>query len=152
MRHQKKGYKLGRNHHQRQALFKSLLKAIFKHGQIKTTYAKAKAVRPLIEKVANKAQRANLADRRFIFRYVQDRVMVGQIVKSAQATFGKQTSNFTKIVKLTRRQGDDALIVRLSFVKDLVKAEPKPASEKTKKETKPKKPVKKTTKKVKSKK
>lgn len=139
MRHQKTGRKLGRNHHQRQALFKSLLKAICRHGQIETTQAKAKSVQPLVEKIAHRAQRGNLADRRFLYRYFQNRNQVNDTVATIQATFPKTTSNFTKMVKLLRRQGDDSLIVRFSFVKPLVKLElKKPKTDKkTKKEVKP---------------
>ncbi len=146
MRHQKYGRKLGRNHHQRQALFKSLLKAICQHGQIETTQAKAKSVQPLVEKIVHHAQRGNLADRHLLYRYFQNRHLVNDTIAIIQATFPKQTSNFTKMVKISRRQGDDSLITRFSFVKPLVKPELKAVEtvKKNKKETTKivKKPVK----------
>lgn len=117
MRHRKKGRKLGRNHHQRQALLKSLAKAVFTHGQIKTTLAKARAVLPLVEKMATKAKAGDLAARRFLFKYFQDQHRVNLVVAAIQKAFPDSTSNFTKTVKLRRRLGDDALIVRFGFQK-----------------------------------
>lgn len=119
MRHRKFGRKLGRNHHHRQALFKNLSRALFTHGQIKTTQAKAKAVRPLVEKICTLALRNNINSRRAIFAYLQDRKLVARLSQVLCQTFTSQKTNFTKITPLKYRQGDNALLVRLSFTKPI---------------------------------
>jgi len=139
MRHRQFGYKLNRNHHQRQALLRGQLRHIFTYGYIQTTEAKAKAVTPLIEKVVARAKRDDLSSRRFLYRYFQDRNWVNRIVEAVAAAFSETAANFTQVKRIKRRQGDDALIVRLSFTKPLK------LSKEEEKEEKPKKAVKKTT-------
>ena len=101
--------------------------------------AKAKAVTPLSEKVVARAKRDDLSSRRFLYRYFQDRNWVNRIVEAVAAAFSETAANFTQVKRIKRRQGDDALIVRLSFTKPLK------LSKEEEKEEKPKKAVKKTT-------
>ncbi len=127
MLHRISGKKLGRTRNQRQALFKGLSRAIFTYGSIETTEAKAKASISMIEKLANTAVRGDLNAKRELFAAFQDRRFVNSVVAQMQQVFGDQKSNFTVIKRVKRRQGDDALIVKLSFVKpyalDLTKKE-----------------------------
>jgi large subunit ribosomal protein L17 len=127
MLHRISGKKLGRTRNQRQALFKGLSRAIFTYGSIETTEAKAKASIPMIEKLANTAVVGDLNAKRELFATFQDRRFVNSVVAQMQQVFGDQKSNFTVIKRVKRRQGDDALIVKLSFVKpyalDLTKKE-----------------------------
>jgi len=127
MLHRISGKKLGRTRNQRQALFKGLSRAIFTYGSIETTEAKAKASIPMIEKLANTAVVGDLNAKRELFAAFQDRRFVNSVVAQMQQVFGDQKSNFTVIKRVKRRQGDDALIVKLSFVKpyalDLTKKE-----------------------------
>jgi len=115
MRHRISGKQLGRTRHQRQALFRSLARAMFIHGSICTTKAKAQAVIPLIEKICRLCQKGDLSSRRRIFVVFQDRKFVNRIVKAISISFADRQSNFTKITHVKRRQGDDALIVKLEF-------------------------------------
>jgi large subunit ribosomal protein L17 len=155
MKHRIFGKKLGRNHNERQALFKSLTKAMFISGSINTTEAKAKSVVSTIESLSNHIiSKPELMAKRELFKTLQDQTWVNNVFKTFKEVFGDQTSNFTQITRLKRRFGDDALIVRLSFVKPIKfeqkKAEVKKEVKKTvKKETKKvvKKPVKKIIKK-----
>jgi large subunit ribosomal protein L17 len=118
MNHRKFGIKLGRNRREREALFKSLTKSVFTYGAIETTQAKAKSVISIIEKLANWMMTKDIIiAQRELSKYIQDKKLVSQIYKSCQAAFGDQTSNFTKMWKVKIRQGDDALIVKLAFVK-----------------------------------
>ncbi|RLC35490.1 hypothetical protein DRH14_00835 [Candidatus Shapirobacteria bacterium] len=119
MRHRKFGKKLGRNHHQRQALFKTLLRFVLTYGSIQTTQAKAKAVLPLLEKLMSKISRPSLINRRALYAYLQDRKWVKRVEDTIQKNFPNQHSNFFTTSKIKRRKGDDALIVKLSFVKDI---------------------------------
>lgn len=115
MNHRIAGKQLGRNHHERQALIRSLVKSMFIHGSLQTTFAKVKSVRSTIEKLCTVARQSDLVATRTFFRYFQDRRYSLAVVKSIRQSFAAQTSNFTKVTKLSRRLGDQAVIVRLSF-------------------------------------
>lgn len=118
MNHRKFGKKLGRNTKERQALFKSLAKSIFTYGVIETTQTKAKAVIPTIEKLASIIMTKDiLISQRELSRYFQDRNLVKNIYSTFKSVFGDQTSNFTKFWNVKFRQGDNALIVKLAFIK-----------------------------------
>ena len=113
MRHRVYGKKLGRDRNQRQALFRSQLKEVFTHGFIKTTDTKVKAITPLVERVCTLAKKNTLAARRRIFRSFQDIKLVNSVVTQINELYPDITSNFTRVSKIKRRQGDDALIVKL---------------------------------------
>ncbi len=118
MKHRIFGKKLGRNHNERQALFRSLTRSMFTHGSIETTDAKAKAVIPLVERLASTiVSKPELTARREMFRHLQDQTWVNNVVTTFKSTFGDQKSNFTKVTKIKYRYGDNALVVKLSFVK-----------------------------------
>lgn len=120
MKHRIFGKKLGRNTRERKALFNSLTRAIFTHGYFQTTEAKAKSVVRTIEHLSNIIMtKSDLDSRRELFRYLQDRNWVNNVVETMKATFEGQTSNFTKRIKIKRRYGDDALVVKMSFVKPI---------------------------------
>ncbi|MDD3998962.1 MAG: bL17 family ribosomal protein [Candidatus Shapirobacteria bacterium] len=139
MRHRISGYHLGRTTNQRKNLYRSQLRSLFTHGYIKTTVTKAKSIAPLAEKIALSAVKADLNSRRYIFTFFQDRNVVNNIVNAFTTTFSGQTQNFTQMNNVKFRQGDNALIVRLSFVKEvkcispvISKADKKIASDKIK--------------------
>lgn len=118
MNHRIFGKKLSRNHHERQALLRSLTRNIFTHGGIETTEAKAKAVIPLIERLSSTIMsKPELTAKRELFRHLQDQTWVNTVVSSFKSVFEGQTSNFTKVIKIKRRMGDDSLIVKLAFIK-----------------------------------
>ncbi len=124
MRHRLKGKKMGRNHHQRKALFLGLVRAMFTHGSIKTTVTKAKAVLPLVEKITNKAKKGDLISKRFLYRYLQDQSWVNRVSETIQKEFADQNGNYTKITPLFKRKGDRAIVVRFEFTKPLDLAVP----------------------------
>jgi len=119
MRHRISGYHLGRTTNQRKNLYRSQLRSLFTHGYIKTTVTKAKSIAPLAEKIALSAVKADLNSRRYIFTFFQDRNVVNRIVTAFSTTFPGQTQNFTQLKNVKYRQGDNALIVRLSFIKEV---------------------------------
>ncbi len=100
MRHKVYGRKLGRSKDERSALFKNLLKSLILHGSIKTTEAKAKAIKGLVDKEINQAKKEN--DRKFI----------------PISRLKSRTSGYTSLVKLGLRQGDGAMMVRLNLLMD----------------------------------
>lgn len=134
MRHRVSGRQLGRNINERQALYRTQLRSLFTYGFIKTTSAKAKSLLPLAEKMAASAVKADLNSRRFLFSYFQDSNLVNRIVTAFSTTFAGQTQNFTKMQNVKFRQGDNALVVKLSFIKEVNALAPK--KEKVKKEVK----------------
>lgn len=136
MKHRIFGKRLGRTHNQRKGLLRSQTKSIFIYGSIQTTNAKAKAVRSLIEKISTKIiTKDELTAKRELFKILQDQTWVNNVFKEFKKVFADQSSNFTKIQKVKYRYGDNALIVKLSFVKPikfLVKKELEKIEEKSK--------------------
>ena len=133
MKHRIFGKKLGRNHNERKALFNSQTRSMFIHGAIQTTEAKAKALVSTIESLSNTIiTKPELIAKRQLFRYLQDQTWVNNVVSKFKETFGQQSSNFTQITRVRHRFGDDALIVKLSFVKPVKfeKSKPKKVEEK----------------------
>ena len=124
-----------------------MVRGIFTYGNIETTEAKAKTALRVIENLALSATKADLNSRRKLFRYLQDQTWVNRVAEKMSSEFSGQTSNFIKITRIKRRLGDDALIVKLSFIKPISFLEEKKV--KVKKE-KPKKTVKAPTKTVKT--
>ncbi|MEI8067469.1 MAG: 50S ribosomal protein L17 [Candidatus Shapirobacteria bacterium] len=134
MKHRIFGKKLGRNHNERKALFTSMTRSMFTHGSIKTTEAKAKAVVSLVERLSNVIiTKSELTAKRELFRYLQDQTWVNNVCATFKATFGEQSSNFTRIKRIKYRYGDNALVVSLSFVKEIKFETKKPKVEKEEK-------------------
>lgn len=153
MHHRIFGRKLGRTHHQRQALFRQQIFSIFTLGKITTTEAKAKSIQPLVEKISHQLITLPLLDSsRLLATYIQDRRLVKHSLACFQKTFSGQSSNFTKLTRLYHRQGDDALMVSFEFVKPVDFSFPKTEEKKTPAKTSKtaKKTVAKTVKKVKT--
>lgn len=149
MRHNYFGKKLSRTKNERRRLFMILIKDLFRHGQIKTTLAKAKAVSPLAEKLITKAKKGAVS-LRSIEKVIGDRKSANEIISEAQTRFKERTSGFTRIIKLGSRLGDASEQVLLSFTDAKVITEvvlPEKITEVKSKKTKIiKKPVKKSTK------
>lgn len=116
MRHRKKGRKLNRNIKQRQALFKDLIKGLILNEQIKTTEAKAKTIKRLIDKLMTKAKKGSLSQRRQVLAFLTDKKAVHKLFDVLAPRTKKRTSGFTRLVRLQRRRGDNTLMARVEFV------------------------------------
>lgn len=116
MKHRVAGKKLSRDLKQRKALFKNLINALIIHGAIKTTESKAKAVRRLAEKLITKGKEGTLHARRLIGAFLQNKEVVSKIIDELGPVFKKRPGGFTRIVRLGRRRGDKAMMVRLELV------------------------------------
>lgn len=116
MRHKVLGKKLSLNHDQRKALFKNLINSLILHGQIRTTEAKAKGVRRLVEKLITKGKEQTLHSRRLIAAFLQNKRAVNRIVDELAPLFRKRAGGYTRIVRLKERRGDNAPIVKLELV------------------------------------
>lgn len=129
MRHRVSGRKFSLDHNKRKTLFKNLINSLVVSGQIKTTEAKAKSIRRLVEKLITKGRQQTLHSRRLIAAFLQNQKAVNKIVDELGPLFKKRPGGFTRIVHLGNRKGDAAPLVRLELVE---KPAPKPVAKKEK--------------------
>ena len=108
--------KLGKNSGARKALFKSLLAALFTHGRIETTEARAKELRKFAEKVITLAKRGDLAARRLAIQAVANVEVVHKIFEEIPEKYNDRTGGYTRILKLGPRRGDAAPMVLMELV------------------------------------
>jgi large subunit ribosomal protein L17 len=116
MRHGRANYKLGRVTAHRWALFRNLLVALFRHERIRTTEAKAKAVRGLAEQMVTLAKRESLHARRQVLAMVPDTEVVKKLFDTIAARFADRHGGYTRILKAGTRPGDRAPMVLLELV------------------------------------
>ncbi len=116
MRHQRSGKKLGRDSAHRKALYANLASSLIEHGRIKTTEAKAKAVRPIAEKMITLGRRGDLAARRQALAYLRSQEIVHMLFAEVGPRFAERNGGYSRIVKLGPRAGDGAEMAYLEFV------------------------------------
>jgi large subunit ribosomal protein L17 len=116
MRHKVAGRKLGRDTAHRKALFRNLVTELFRHEQIRTTEAKAKAVRPQAERLITLAKRGDLHSRRMAARDVQDPEVLQILFDEIAGRYEDREGGYTRIYKLGPRQGDAAPMALISLV------------------------------------
>jgi large subunit ribosomal protein L17 len=116
MRHRRAGKKLGRDSAHRRALYSNLAGALIEHGRIKTTVAKAKAVKPLAEQMITLGKRGDLHARRLALAELRSQDVVHQLFAEVAPRFAGRPGGYTRIVKLGPRQGDAAEMVYLELV------------------------------------
>src|SRR6476660_1983462 len=122
MRHKKSGYKLKRNISARRALFKGLVTSVIEEERIITTVAKAKAVRPLVEKMITLAKRDTLHTLRQAAAFLDTPGAVKKLFDKLGTRFGQRTGGYTRVVRLGFRKGDGAEQAMLELVgSELVK-------------------------------
>ncbi len=116
MRHARAGKKLGRDASHRKALYANLACALIEHGRIRTTEAKAKAVKPVAEKMITLGRRGDLSARRQAAAYLRSRDVVHKLFAEVAPRFADRPGGYSRIVKLGPRQGDAAEMVYLELV------------------------------------
>lgn len=117
MRHNKKGRKLGTDWSHTKAMKRSLVTALFLNDRIKTVEARAKEIRPDVDKVITWAKRGDLHSRRLAIAYLNDKELVREIFeKVAQGMFQDRPGGYTRIMKLGPRKGDNAPMVIMELV------------------------------------
>lgn len=116
MRHRQAGSKLGRNIHQRQALFKQQAGALILNESIKTTLAKAKLLVRLMDKLITRAKKGTLASRRQLLAFLTQKQAVHKLVDDIAQRNKTRTSGFAKLIRLGARRGDNAMIARVELV------------------------------------
>jgi large subunit ribosomal protein L17 len=116
MRHARSGWKLGRDSAHRKALYSNLAGALIEHGRIKTTQAKAKAVKPFAEQMITLGKRGDLAARRKALAELRSPEVVSHLFAEIAPRFAERPGGYTRIIKLGQRQGDAAEMVYLELV------------------------------------
>ena len=114
MKHRVYGSKLGRNKNQRTALFKNLVQSLILHSSIKTTESKARAIKGLIDKIITQAK--NPDTRRLLQTFIVSKEIRDKLIKEIVPLFKSRNSGYTSIVKMGQRQGDGAMMVKISLL------------------------------------
>ncbi len=116
MRHHRAGKKLGRDSAHRKALYANLAGALIEHGRIKTTEAKAKAVKPIAEQMITLGRRGDLHARRQAVAYLRSKDVVHKLFADVGPRFKDRPGGYSRIVKIGPRAGDAAEMVYLELV------------------------------------
>src|ERR1700730_9247017 len=140
MRHQKKTVRLGRKAEHRKALLANQVCSLIEHQRIKTTLAKAKAVRPLAERMVTLGKNGSIHARRTAFAALRQKNAVKKLFDDIAPRSAERNGGYTRIVKLGQRKSDSARMAFIEWVDMAEVVEQKPAEEKKakKKETEPK--------------
>jgi large subunit ribosomal protein L17 len=116
MRHQKKTVKLGRTAEHRKALLANQVCSLIEHQRIKTTLAKAKAVRPLAEKMVTLGKKGSLHARRTALAVLRQKGAVKKLFDDIAPRSADRKGGYTRIVKLGARKSDSAPIAFIEWV------------------------------------
>ena len=116
MRHRKAGRQLRRTSEQRLALLRNLAISLIEEEAIVTTEAKAKELRPFVERLITKAKSGTLHDRRLAMRHVQKRAAADKLFRDIGPRFAKRRGGYTRILKTGHRKGDGADMARIELI------------------------------------
>ncbi|MBE9542273.1 MAG: 50S ribosomal protein L17 [Proteobacteria bacterium] len=138
MRHRKAGKKLGRDSGHRRAVLRNLVTSLFQHEEISTTHAKAKALRPIAERMITLAKRGDLHARRQALSYIMDKSVAHKLFDQIKDRLLEHQGGYTRILKTGRRSGDNA---PLAIIQLLLAHEEKKPGKTTKKSVKGEKKI-----------
>ncbi len=116
MRHRKKGKKLNLSKDRREALLKNLATSVILYEKVKTTEAKAKAVRPIVEKLITIGKKGNLSAQRQLLSYLPDRNAVRKIMEEFAKKYKDKPGGYIRIYKIGYRAGDKAKMVYIELI------------------------------------
>lgn len=133
------GRKLKRDKNERKALFKSLMSSLVLSERIKTTEAKAKAIKPEIEKLVTKAKKGEISAKKILEKSLS-KPAFDKMLKDIAPRFSQRQGGYTRLIKLGKRFGDDAPLVMIEWTEEarIVAAKAPKTKEVKKKETKKK--------------
>ena len=129
-----KGPRLGGSPAHERLILANLATALFEHGRITTTEAKAKRVRPLAERLITFAKRGDLASRRRVMTVVRDKSVVHELFTEIAPTYDNRDGGYTRITKIGPRKGDNAPMAVIELVERLDESKRKTRASKPKKE------------------
>ncbi len=116
MRHRKAGRSLRRTSEQRLALLRNLATSLIEQGAIETTEAKAKELRPFVEKLITKARTGTLHARRLAGKHVQKRAAADKLFQVVGPKLATRAGGYTRILKTGHRKGDGADMARIEII------------------------------------
>ncbi len=116
MRHRLAHRKLGRSSAHRRALLRNLSATLIEHGHLRTTLAKAKEVRPFVERLVTLGRRTDLHARRRALQILPRKAIVAHLFSEVGPKFTDRPGGYTRILKLGPRKGDGAPMARIEFV------------------------------------
>ena len=116
MRHHNKNRKFGRSQNQRHALIKSLMTSLIRDEKIVTTEAKAKELRPHIERIVTHGKIDTLAKRRFAIAKIGSKEMTAKLFAEIAPKYKERTGGYTRIIKLPLRKNDATKMAQIEFV------------------------------------
>ena len=116
MRHRVGGRKLQRTSSHRAALFRNMAAALIKHEQITTTTAKAKELRPYVEKLVTLAKKGGLSNRRIAHSRIMDEAQERKLFEVLGPRYASRNGGYTRIIKAGIRQSDAAPVAIIEFV------------------------------------
>ncbi|MFH1225943.1 MAG: 50S ribosomal protein L17 [bacterium] len=116
MRHQKKGKILNRKKQPREAMLKNMAVSLIIYEKIKTTEAKAKIVKPQVERLVTKGRTNDLATRRYLMRHLPLNNAVKKVLEVLGPKYQDRRGGYLRIIKLNPRAGDGAKMAQIEFV------------------------------------
>jgi large subunit ribosomal protein L17 len=116
VRHHKTGRKLGRDSAHRKALYANLCASLIEHGRIKTTEAKAKEVRPVVEQLITLGKRGDMHAHRQAVSFLRSKFIAHILFTEIAPRFADRPGGYTRVVKIGPRQGDAAPMAYLELV------------------------------------
>lgn len=116
MRHHNSNRKFGRETNQRTALLRSLARNLITHEKIITTEARAKEIRPYVEKLTTKAKKDAVETRRLLNQYLVSPKLVAKLIKEIAPKYMERKGGYLRIVKLGQRGGDGSKMALIEFV------------------------------------
>jgi large subunit ribosomal protein L17 len=118
-----KGARLGGGPSHERLILAGLATALFEHGRITTTEAKARRLRPLAEKLITKAKKGDLHNRRQVLTVVRDKGVVHTLFEEIAPRFENRPGGYTRITKIGNRKGDNAPMAVIELVEALTVAQ-----------------------------
>ena len=112
----KKGARLGGSPAHQRLIISNLATALFEHGRITTTEAKARVLRPHAEKLITKAKKGDLHNRREVLKTIRDKSVVHTLFTEIAPTFAERPGGYTRITKIGPRKGDNAPMAVIELV------------------------------------
>jgi large subunit ribosomal protein L17 len=129
----KKGARLGGSPAHQRLILSNLATALFEHGRITTTEAKARVLRPVAEKLITKAKKGDLHNRRQVLSTIKDKGVVHSLFEDIAPRYAERPGGYTRITKIGPRKGDNAPMAVIELVTEdyTPKAKSAPAAKQT---------------------
>ncbi|MBI4084921.1 MAG: 50S ribosomal protein L17 [Candidatus Liptonbacteria bacterium] len=117
MRHRKKGKKFHRLTGRRKSFLRSLTNNLVRDGKIETTEARAKAIRPIVERMVSIAKKGDLASRRLLLSRIHDKKLVGKLIEDIAPRYKERNGGFVRVNKSAKtRKRDGTSVAFIEFV------------------------------------